>query len=396
MENHAALATVKALLVESNHLDSEQVSDLLDQAVNYRFTMEHVECLEDAVAHIASHRPDIVVLGLEFADADGLDRIRRLCEIDSTLPVIVLAGHTDELPALEALRLGAQDFLPKTGLNAAALRQALEFAIARKQEERSLRLLRQQAEEANRAKSEFLANLSHELRTPLNAIMGFAEIIAEELHGPVGTESYRGYARDIHDSGGYLLSMMNGLLDLSKIEAGRVTLSESTVDVPEVIASAAMLVQETASDNGIRLLLEIAPGLPPLRADREKLQQVMINLLSNAIKFTPRKGCVTIGASREPDGGVRMTVADTGVGIAAKDIAQVLRPFGQVENSMNRSNEGAGLGIPLTERLVRMHDGRLTIDSTPGEGTCVAAIFPLERVIVDGSMPGEARLSQSG
>ncbi len=395
MESCAALAMVNVLLVESNHLDSEQVSGLLDQAVNYRLNTEHVESVEDALERIASRRPDIVLFGLEFADADGLDRIRCLCEVDSTLPVVVLAGHSDEAPALEALRHGAQDFLSKAGLDSAALRRALEFAIARKQEERCLRLLRQHAEEASRAKSEFLANLSHELRTPLNAIMGFAEIIASELHGPVGTESYREYARDIHESGGYLLSMMNGLLDLSKIEAGRVTLSESPVDVSSVIASAAMLVQESAGDSGIRLLLEIAPGLPPLRADREKMQQIMINLLSNAIKFTPRSGRVTIGASREPDGGVRLTVADTGVGIAAEDIAQVLRPFGQVENLMNRCNEGAGLGIPLTDRLVRLHDGRLTIDSTPGKGTRVAAIFPPERVVAAGDIPGEG-VSQTG
>ena len=395
MESCAALAMVNVLLVESNHLDSEQVSGLLGQAVNYRLNTEHVESVEDALERIASRRPDIVLFGLEFADADGLDRIRRLCEVDSTLPVVVLAGHLDEAPALEALRHGAQDFLSKAGLDSAALRRALEFAIARKQEERCLRLLRRHAEEANQAKSEFLANLSHELRTPLNAIMGFAEIIASELHGPVGTESYRDYARDIHESGGYLLSMMNGLLDLSKIEAGRVTLSESTVDVSSVIASAAMLVQESAGDSGIRLLLEIAPGLPPLRADREKMQQIMINLLSNAIKFTPRSGRVTIGASREPDGGVRLTVADTGVGIAAEDIAQVLRPFGQVENLMNRCNEGAGLGIPLTDRLVRLHDGRLTIDSTPGKGTRVAAIFPPERVVAAGDIPGEG-VSQTG
>ena len=396
MESCAALATVNVLLVEPNSLDSEQVSGLLDQAVNYRLTTEHVESLDDAVAKIASRRPDIVLLGLEFADADGLAKVRRLCGIDSSLPVVVLAGHSDEAPALEVLHHGAQDILSKTGLDSIVLRRALEFAIARKHEERSLRLLRRQAEEANRMKSEFLANLSHELRTPLNAIMGFAEIIAEELHGPVGTESYRGYAKDIHDSGGYLLSMMNGLLDLSKIEAGRVTLSETPVDVSGVIASAAMLVQEAASENGVRLLLENAPNLPPLRADREKLQQIVINLLSNAIKFTPRKGCVTIGASREPDGGIRLTVVDTGVGIAAEDMARVLRPFGQVENKMNRVSEGAGLGIPLTDRLVRLHDGRLTIDSTPDEGTCVAAIFPPERVDAAGPTSEVVSFSQPG
>ncbi len=396
MENCAALATVNVLLVEPNLLDCEQVSGLLGQAVNYRFTVEHESSLEDAVAKIASRRPDIVLLGLEFADAAGLDGIGRLCAVDSSLPVVILAAHMDEAPALEALRLGAQDCLAKLDLNGNALHHALEFAIARKQEERSLRMLRQQADEANRAKSVFLADLSHELRTPLNAIMGFAEIIADEMHGPVGTESYRGYARDIHDSGGYLLSMMNGLLDLSKIEAGRVTLSESPVDVSGVIASAAMLVREAAGNGGVRLLLEIAPGLPPLRADREKLQQVMINLLSNAIKFTPRNGSVTIGASREPDGGLRLTVVDTGVGIAGEDITRVMQPFGQIENEMHRSNEGAGLGLPLTDRLVRLHDGRLTIDSTPGRGTCVAAIFPPSRVDEAGVGPEATGISQSG
>ena len=381
MESYAALSTIDVLLVDPAEWDARQASDLLGDSANFRFVTDRVASVDDAVARIESSRPDAVLLGMAFADAAGQAAVGRLCEIDPSLPVIVLVGHLEDDTALEVLCLGAQDVIAKVDLNGTALRRMVRYAIARKQEERSLRLLRQQAEDASRAKSEFLANLSHELRTPLNAIMGFAEMIRCEMNGPVGVASYREYAGDIHEAGRYLLSMMNGLLDLSKIEAGRVTLSESVVDVSEVVASTCLLLQDSARQRGVTLLMEIAPELKPLQADREKLQQVLINLVSNAIKFTPDKGRVTVGAAHDPDGRLRLSVVDTGIGIAEEDIDKIWRPFGQIDNPAGDTGGGAGLGLPLAHHLVRLHGGQMSVSSKPGEGTSIAAMFPVERVV---------------
>ena len=396
MESCAALATIRVFVIESNELDARQITDLLGEAVNYQFAAEHSTDPDEAMAKIESRRPDVVLLGLNIIDTAGIAAIDRLCKLDSTVPVVVAVGHADEVPSLEALRIGAQDVLGKIDLSGLALRRALRFAIARKAEERLLRLMRQQAEDASRAKSDYLASLSHELRTPLNAIMGFSEIIKSEMHGPVGVASYREYAQDIHDSGRYLLSMMNGLLDLSKIEAGRVTLSESVVDIRGVIANASHLLQEAARQRGVRLLLEVSPLLKPLRADREKLQQILINLVSNAIKFTPARGSVTIGAAHDSEGRLVLTVVDTGIGIAVEDINRVLRPFGQVEDPAGRNKEGAGLGLPLTDSLVRLHGGSLQVGSAPGEGTSVTVLFPADRVVGAEADPDVIGLNRQG
>ncbi len=251
----------------------------------------------------------------------------------------------------------------------------------RKRAEEGLRRSMEQAEVANRTKSEFLANMSHELRTPLNEIIGFSDMIRGQSHGPVGNPKYVEYVTDIHRSGTHLLELINDILDLSKIEAGKADLYEETVNVMAAIRSCLVLVKERAHSGGVTLCEELADGLAPLLADQRKLKQILINLLSNAIKFTPSGGTVTIRAGCRPDAGYVFQVRDTGIGIAADDIPLALTPFKQLDSDLNRKFDGTGLGLPLTKSLVEMHGGSLDLQSEVGVGTTVTVRLPARRIV---------------
>jgi len=244
-----------------------------------------------------------------------------------------------------------------------------------------LAIARDQAELANRTKSEFLANMSHELRTPLNAILGFSELMGKATLGPLGNPKYEEYARDINDSGRHLLALIQDILDLSKIEAGKLELDEEDIDVARAIRSCMVLVKERARNGGVKLLTDLPDDLPALHADERKLKQILVNLLSNAVKFTPTGGSVTVKAWFRPDSGFVIQVADTGVGIALEDIPKALTPFGQVDSRLDRKYEGTGLGLPLTKSLIEKHSGSLDLQSEVGAGTTVTVRFPPERMV---------------
>ena len=246
--------------------------------------------------------------------------------------------------------------------------------------EQALRETKEAAELANRTKSEFLANMSHELRTPLNAVIGFSELILSEMLGPLGNDRYREYIHDIRQSGTHLLGLINDILDLSKIEAGKVELEEETFDPAEAIAATLRIIRERAQQRHIALA---APRIEPstkLRADERKVKQILLNLLSNAVKFTPEGGSVTVSGEWRSDGLV-IAVSDTGIGIAPEDVPLALEPFRQISSAHNRSYEGTGLGLPLTKRLVELHGGTLEIDSAVGRGTTVRVQFPPQRLV---------------
>ena len=264
-------------------------------------------------------------------------------------------------------------------------RQAEEVAdLAEKYAEEKTR-----AEEANQAKSKFLANMSHELRTPLNAIIGFSEIMGSGMFGPLGSDKYREYCHDIHQSGQYLLDVINDVLDMSKIEAGRIRLDAEPVDLEPFLNDAMRVVSGRANDKRLKLTARIGRGIR-LTADHRLLKQIVLNLLSNAVKFTPEGGRITIRARATAAGWVSVSIADTGIGIPEDALARLGRPFEQVESQLTKSHQGSGLGLAIAKSLTELHQGTMRIRSTPGRGTMVLLRLPISRAIVQKEELAEA------
>ena len=266
--------------------------------------------------------------------------------------------------------------LGESGKYCAVLRDITHW----KNVEEELVAARRAAEAANAQKSEFLAKISHEIRTPLNAIIGFSEVMMEERFGPIGSERYRSYLRDIHLSGEHLMSLINDLLDLSKVEAGKLDLNFEAVSLNDVIRECVALMQPQANRERIIIRSSLATSLPSVVADLRSLRQILLNLLSNAIKFTRSGGQVIVATALEESGEVVVRIRDTGVGMTADDIDTAMKPFRQVATS-GRPGQGTGLGLPLTKALVEANRASFSIDSVPNQGTLVRVTFPTTRVL---------------
>lgn len=240
---------------------------------------------------------------------------------------------------------------------------------------------RSKAETANRAKSTFLANMSHELRTPLNAILGFSEILERELFGPIANLTYKDYAGDIHASGRYLLGLINDILDISRIEAGRREINEEPVPLLDALEQAKHLLEINASEKNIAITIAVASGLPKIMGDVRAVNQVAINLLTNAIKFTPKNGAVKLSAQRSASGAIEMCVEDNGPGIPANELEQALAAFSRGSFATKKAVDGVGLGLSIVKGIMDLHGGTVEIRSVVGNGTKVVCTFPVKRVL---------------
>ena len=277
------------------------------------------------------------------------------------------------LPAGHRREVEAEAFLGRVA-------DVLGMGMASRQASLALQAAKTEAEAANRSKTEFLANMSHELRTPLNSIIGFSQMMEKETFGRLGDARYADYAHLINESGTHLLTVIGDLLDLSRVEIGSLRLEDDEIDVRRLVESCRTMVRERVDHAGLTLAVDMPANLPRLRADEVRVKQILLNLLSNAIKFTPRGGRVTISALADVGGSLTLAVSDTGIGIPADDIEHVMTMFGQVGSTLTRDRDGAGIGLPLSQRLAEMHGGTLTLAAEPGGGTRVVVRFPADRL----------------
>jgi two-component system, cell cycle sensor histidine kinase PleC len=356
----------------------------------------------DAVSHVFILASLIVLLAIRMTFASSVMTILYVGTVPMTLAVcarLIMQGHPFYM-AMAAMAVGLHVyfiFLAK-GLNSTAVAM-LEFRaekdalIAEVEEEKSISdEARRRAEAANVAKSRFLATMSHELRTPLNAILGFSEVMKAELLGPMQNKSYLEYADNIHESGRHLLQLINEILDLSRIEAGRYELHEEPIRIVEIVEDCHRLLSLRAESKGLQVVLEFAKGLEPIWADERAIRQICLNLMSNALKFTPRGGRITLGVASTADDGQMLSVKDTGPGIPKEEIPRVMQAFGQGSLAHQTAEGGTGLGLPIVQNLVNLHGGTFELRSEMRKGTEAVVCLPKSRVMR--SMPPLQPLGQ--
>ncbi len=320
----------------------------------------------------------VLALGNATGSAAALMSVPKAATVYALCAVLPLALSLFAFGRIEFGVVGALMIVYALGLRSAA-GEIAKFVQRESELRNSLRRAKIEAEAANQTKSNFLANMSHELRTPLNAVIGFSDMIAQEMFGPVGAR-YVQYAKDINDSGNHLLSLVNDVLDLAKVEAGGLQVSKAEVDLGELMHIVQRLVRQRASNKKLNLNWDFH-NAPTVFLDARILQQILINLVTNAIKFTPKNGRIDITAHETAVGAVVVSVADTGVGMTREQIAVAMTPFGRVASGEFANVEGTGLGLPLCQRLAEAIGGELTIESAPSKGTTVSLNLPGSLVV---------------
>lgn len=342
-------------------------------------------------SHVFIFATLMVVLALRMTFASTLTRVF----LAGTVPMtIAVAGRLFLLAdpfyiALGSMAVGIHVFflyltqgLHSTALAMVEYRAEKDSLIAELEEASAISdEARLRAEAANKAKSRFLATMSHELRTPLNAIMGFSEVMEKELLGPIGNDTYREYAGNVYTSGNHLLQLINEILDLSRIEAGRYDLHEETIRLTDVAEDCERLIKIRADAKGLHIIEDFAPDLPQVWADPRALRQICLNLLSNALKFTPKGGRITLTVTHGEDGGQILSVRDTGPGIPKDEIPRVLQAFGQGSLAHESAEGGTGLGLPIVQNLIQLHGGTFDLKSELRKGTEVTVTLPRQRVL---------------
>lgn len=297
----------------------------------------------------------------------------------SRLRYHVSAGHVDAGEGVACFEISVQPIIEDGAF--AGCRGIIIDVTSAEEAENAVRAERQAAEIASQARTEFLASISHELRTPLNAIIGFSEIIQAEVLGPLGDDRYGEYAGDILNSGQHLLGLINEMLDISRLETGKVALREDDVHLDKLITSCMDGMAEQFAEKRVDVSVTVPPVMPVLWGDGHAIRQMLAHLFSNAHKFVEHDGRVDVAIELPDDGTLRLRIADTGVGIAADQLDYVLIPFVQGDHTVSRRHSGTGLGLPITKALMDLHGGRLEIASRLGEGTQITMVFPAERVV---------------
>lgn len=346
-----------------------------DPATAHAFVFVTILTISAIAATIGAAIPAAVAASIGSMSAIVLVALVSTSPDLGTVPLVVLAGGVQ----LYLLRVAQE--LRATALESLSIQDEKDELIAELATAKAASdLARRRAEDANFAKSRFLAAMSHELRTPLNAILGFSEVMKGELFGTHSVTSYREYSNDIHASGQHLLVLINEILDLSRIEAGRFPLEDDAVRLSGVIEDCKHLLALRAKGRGIAIRSSAEPGLPPLRADQRAVRQMVLNLLSNAINFTPRDGTIEIKIGWTARGGQYFSVHDNGPGIPEEEIPTIMTPFGRGTLAHDNGEVGTGLGLSIVKGLVELHGGSFVLDSKLGDGTVVTVIFPCERV----------------
>jgi signal transduction histidine kinase len=359
-----------------------EVFCVLDVSLYCHFLTENWETVSGFAA--------AVEMGEEFKSHIAPDHLRRIAkyleQADEGQSVSFQLKNSDGQWRWFELQL-----IDKEGRSAASLRYKclLRDVTSIIMSQGKLEKAKLEAELAIKSRSEFLANMSHELRTPLNAIIGFSDVMRRQIFGGIGNERYVAYVDHIYESGAHLLVLINGILDLAKVEAGKVRLEEEPIDLVGAINTCINTIRLRAEAGGVDLLMEMQDAWI-LKGDHVRIKQVVLNLLTNAVKFTGRGGSVRVFACRTHDGNMQIAVADTGRGIRQEDIARAMAPFEQLETAYTRTHEGTGLGLPLAKALVELHGGNLDVTSALGVGTTVTITFPENRVL---AAPSNAKTS---
>ncbi len=375
------MAMVKILLVEDNPGDARLVREALVEAAGGQFSLEQTATLEEALIRLPAGGIDLVLLDLNLPDSTGDATLERVLALNPRLPVVVLTGSEDEVLALRALHLGAQDFLVKGRISAPQLVRALSFALIRKAAETELGARTAELEEANarlrqadRYKDEFISVISHELRTPLNFIVGFASLLDDGVAGDLNVEQ-RAFVSRIQEGADRMIGLVDDLLDIASIKAGKLRLDVHLAPVEELIAQVAAEVGPVAAEKGVRVDTVVCAPKPVL-LDEARFVQILTNLVRNAMKHTHGGGRIIIRAEEFEDEFL-LEVSDTGAGIAEHDLSRVFERFTQLDMSSTRESGGIGLGLAIAKELVKAHGGAIGVRSEVGKGSTFWFTLPI-------------------